>query len=133
MWNRESRRGERICVLISKRTRIRGDIDFEGGLHLDGQVTGSVRAGGAAGSLLSVSESGCIEGGVEVANLILNGTVKGDIHASERVVLGPSSRVEGDVHYGTIETAPGAEIVGRVAPARESGAEPERREVDAPL
>lgn len=116
MLGRESKRSARVGILIGKSARIQGDIDFTGGLHLDGRVTGSVRAGGAPGSTLSVSESGCIEGSVEVANVVLNGTVKGDIHANERVVLGPLSKVQGDVHYGVIETAAGAEILGRLIP-----------------
>ncbi len=117
MLGRDSKRSARVEILIGKSARIHGDIDFAGGLHLDGRVMGSVRADGAAGSVLSVSESGCIEGSVEVANVVLNGTVKGDIHANERVVLGPCSRVQGDVHYGVIETAAGAEILGRLVPA----------------
>lgn len=122
MLGRDSKRTARVDILIGKSARIHGDIDFAGGLHLDGQVTGSVRADGAAGSLLSVSESGSIEGSVEVANVVLNGTVKGDIHATERVVLGPCSKVQGDVHYGVIETAAGAEILGRLVPAVPAGA-----------
>ncbi len=127
MLGRDSKRTARVDILIGKSARIHGDIDFAGGLHLDGHVTGSVRADGAAGSILSVSETGSIEGSVEVANVVLNGTVKGDIHATERVVLGPSSKVQGDVHYGVIETAAGAEILGRLVPAavREGDPAPE--------
>ncbi|MGB6450200.1 MAG: polymer-forming cytoskeletal protein [Steroidobacteraceae bacterium] len=127
MLGRDSKRTARVDILIGKSARIHGDIDFAGGLHLDGHVTGSVRADGAAGSTLSVSESGSIEGSVEVANVVLNGTVKGDIHATERVVLGPCSKVQGDVHYGVIETAAGAEILGRLVPAaaREGDPAPE--------
>ncbi|MGH8149812.1 MAG: bactofilin family protein [Steroidobacteraceae bacterium] len=117
MLGREARRTAPVEILIGRTARIQGDVDFSGGLHLDGCVTGSVRADGAAGSMLSVSKSGRIEGSVEVANVVLNGIVKGDIHATERVVLGPCSRVQGDVHYGVIEAALGAEILGRLVPA----------------
>ena len=109
----------RIDILIGKTAQIRGDIDFTGGLHLDGRVTGNVRAAGAPGSTLSVSESGCVEGSVDVPNVVLNGTVKGDIHAPERVVLGSSARVQGNVYYGVIETALGAQIAGKLVPVRE--------------
>jgi cytoskeletal protein CcmA (bactofilin family) len=46
----------------------------------------------------------------------LEGTVKGAIHARGRVVLGPKSRVEGDLFYGVIEMTLGAEIMGKLAP-----------------
>ncbi|MGH8261142.1 MAG: bactofilin family protein [Steroidobacteraceae bacterium] len=117
MFGRESKRDAPVDVLIGKTARIRGDIDFAGGLHLDGRVLGHVRADSSSPSMLSISETGCIEGSAEAANVILNGTVKGDIRASGRVALGPRSRVHGDVYYGVIETALGAEILGRLVPA----------------
>lgn len=117
MFGRDSRTAARIDTLIGKAASIQGDVDFEGGLHLDGKVAGNVRAvGSAAGSSLSVSEHGSIEGSVEVANVTLNGAVRGDIHATERVVLGPRARVHGNVHYGVIEMTLGAEIKGKLVP-----------------
>jgi cytoskeletal protein CcmA (bactofilin family) len=114
MFGREAKPSSRVDILIGKTARIRGDIDFTGGLHLDGRVTGSVRAEGNAGSTLSVSDGACIEGSVEVANVVLNGTVKGDIRANRHVVLGPSARVQGNVYYGSIESATGAQILGKL-------------------
>jgi len=46
--------------------------------------------------------------------VILDGRVKGDIRARERVVLGATARVEGDVYYGVIEMTVGAQIMGRL-------------------
>src|SRR5688572_31273751 len=116
MFGRSSKPPTRIDILIGKTARVNGDLDFSGGLHLDGSVTGNVRAEGDEPSTLSVSELGCIEGSVDVPNVVLNGTVKGDIHATERVVLGASARVQGNVYYGMIETAMGAEISGNLVP-----------------
>jgi cytoskeletal protein CcmA (bactofilin family) len=79
-----------------------------------------VRSNAAPGATLSVSETGSIEGSVEVPTVILQGQVRGDIHAAERVVLGATARVEGDVYYGVIEMTLGAQIMGklvRLAPA----------------
>jgi cytoskeletal protein CcmA (bactofilin family) len=118
MFGRGSKTTTPIDVLIGRTARIRGDIDFSGGLHLDGRVTGSVRSAVDGPSLLSVSDEGRIEGSVDAANVVLNGTVTGDIRASERLVLGPRSKVQGDVYYGIIEAALGAEIQGRLVPLR---------------
>jgi cytoskeletal protein CcmA (bactofilin family) len=63
-----------------------------------------------------VSETGSIEGSVEVPHVVLNGAVRGDIYARERVVLGATARVEGNVHYGVIEMTLGAEIKGKLVP-----------------
>ena len=119
MFSRDSRPPQ-IDTLIGKGVRVEGDIDFLGGMHLDGAIAGNVRSDAAPGSTLSVSETGSIEGSVEVPNVILQGQVRGDIHAAERVVLGATARVEGDVYYGVIEMTLGAQIMGklvRLAPA----------------
>ncbi len=113
MFNRDSR-PPKIDTLIGKAAHVHGDIDFAGGLHLDGRVAGAVRSADGGDSSLSVSESGAIEGAVRVPHVVLNGTVKGDIHARERIVLGATARVEGDVYYGVIEMTLGAQIVGKL-------------------
>jgi cytoskeletal protein CcmA (bactofilin family) len=83
-------------------------------MHLDGAIAGNVRSNPAPDSTLSVSEIGSIEGSVDVPNVILQGQVRGDIRAAERVVLGPTARVEGDVYYGVIEMTLGAQITGKL-------------------
>ena len=113
MFTRDSVQG-RIDTLIGKAARVRGDLDYQGGLHLDGQIVGNVRADDARDSSLSVSETGSIQGSVQVPNVVLQGTVKGDIHARERLVLGATARVEGDVYYCVIEMTVGAQIIGKL-------------------
>jgi cytoskeletal protein CcmA (bactofilin family) len=131
MFTRDPRQ-PRIDTLIGKAARVQGDIDFQGGLHLDGRIIGAVRSDESRESTLSVSETGSIEGAVQVPNVVLNGTIQGDIHATERVVLGATARVEGNVYYGIIEMTLGAQIIGKLvrlepeaapaAPARGSAA-----------
>ena len=103
-----------IGTLVGPDSRILGDIEFTGGCHVDGYVKGNVRADRDPRSILSVSERGCVEGSVTVPHLVLNGTVKGDVHATERVELGPKARVIGNVQYKSIEMAIGAEVNGKL-------------------
>ena len=103
-----------IDTLIGAKTRINGDVEFVGGFHLDGYINGNVKSEPGGGTTLSVSEQGCIEGSVIVTNIVLNGIVKGDIEAADRVEMGPKARVLGSVHYTTIETAVGAQINGKL-------------------
>ena len=115
----------KIDTLIGAGTRINGDVEFVGGLHLDGYINGNVSGGPDPEAVLSVSEQGGIEGSVSVSNIILNGIVKGDIDATLRVELGEKARVLGNVRYSAIETAVGAQINGklihRAAPASPEG------------
>jgi cytoskeletal protein CcmA (bactofilin family) len=107
-------RDPRIDTLIGKGARVQGDVEFLGGMHLDGAIAGNVRSDASPGATLSVSEAGSIEGNVEVPNVLLQGAVKGDIRARERVVLGATARVEGSVYYGIIEMTVGAQISGKL-------------------
>jgi len=128
MFTRESK--HRIDTLIGKATSVSGDVEFVGGLHVDGRVAGNVRSDQAPGTTLTVSETGSIEGGVEVPNVTLDGTVIGDIQARGKVVIGPTARVEGNVFYGVIEMTLGAQITGklmRLAPEAPAGAAAEAR------
>jgi len=99
----------RIDTLIGRSASVQGDVEFAGGLHIDGRITGSVRATTGAAASLSVSEHGVVEGSVEAPNVVLNGRVNGDIY-------GGKARVHGNVHYGVIEMALGAEISGKLVP-----------------
>lgn len=113
----------RIDTLIAKSVRVHGDVEFAGGMHLDGQVAGGVRAESHAPTSLSVSDTGSIEGPVEVTDLVLHGSVRGDIVARGRLVLGASARVEGNVYYGVIEMTLGAQITGKLVRLTDSGSE----------
>ncbi len=102
----------KIDTIIGQHTELRGDVHFTGGLHVDGAVKGNVVADGDA--VLTLSESGTIEGEVRVPNIVLNGSVEGDVHASEQVELAPHARVTGNVFYNLIEMAMGAEVNGNL-------------------
>ena len=116
MFGRDSKSNGRIDTLVGKTAKVQGDVEFTGGLHLDGRVAGNVRADNDPTATLSVSETGSIEGSVEVPNVMLEGSVRGDIMARERVVLGATAKVQGNVHYGVIEMTLGAEIKGKLVP-----------------
>jgi cytoskeletal protein CcmA (bactofilin family) len=123
MFNRRDKESVgRIDTLIGRSASVQGDIEFAGGLHVDGRITGSVRATAGAEGALSVSEHGVIEGSVEAPNVVLNGRVNGDIIGRDRVVLGGKARVRGNVHYGVIEMALGAEISGKLVPRTDNPA-----------
>jgi cytoskeletal protein CcmA (bactofilin family) len=114
MFKQKQSKTAKIDTLIGPKTRINGDVEFTGGFHLDGYITGDVKGDSKQGTFLSVSEQGSIEGSVIAPSVILNGVVKGDIDASDRVELGSKARVLGNVHYTVIETAVGAQINGKL-------------------
>lgn len=114
MFNRKQRRHTVVDTLVGANTRINGDLNFAGGCHIDGVVKGNVSADSDSNSALSVSEDGNVEGGVTVPYVVLHGIVRGDVFATQRVELGPTARVIGNVYYNLIEMAIGAEINGKL-------------------
>lgn len=122
MWGRRKNkkiRASRIDSLIGQQTETVGDVRFSGGLHVDGIVRGNVSAEDDSRSVLTVSEHGTIEGDVRVPNIVLNGSVVGDVYARERIELAANARVHGNVYYTLIEMAMGAEVNGNLVHAAE--------------
>ncbi len=114
MFGRKQRRHSIIDTLVGPNSRITGDLFFAGGCHIDGTVKGNVSADSESNSALSISEDAIVEGGVTVPYVVLNGIVRGDVFAHQRVELGPTARVIGNVYYNLIEMAIGAEINGKL-------------------
>ena len=110
---KNNRRNSQIDSLIGSGTELQGDVHFRDGLHIDGVVRGNVIAEGE-NSMLTMSEQGRIEGEVRVHNIVLNGEVRGDVHAFQHIELAPAARVTGNVYYNLIEMAMGAEVNGNL-------------------
>ena len=104
----------RIDTIIGQNTRLEGDVRFSGGLHIDGRIKGNIIAENGAEAVLTLSEQGNVEGDVRVPNLILNGTVVGDVHVSDRLEMAAQAKVTGDVFYHLLEMAMGAEVNGNL-------------------
>lgn len=104
----------KIDTLIGQNTEIRGDVVFSGGLHVDGTIKGNVLAEQDSSSVLSLSEHGRVEGEIRVPNIVLNGTVEGDVYASTHIELAAKAQITGNIYYAMIEMARGAEVNGNL-------------------
>ncbi len=114
MFGKKKRVGGTVNTLIGEGTRIKGDVRFEGGCHIDGVVDGSVISERDSDAFLSLSEQGLVDGNVRVPRVALNGKVQGDVFASELLQLGATAKINGNLHYELLEMAAGAEINGKL-------------------
>ena len=103
-----------IDTLIGANTHITGDINFTGGLRIDGHISGNVIAADDEHSTLVLSTEGSITGKIKVANVVINGTVTGPIQAQEYLELQEKAKVYGDVQYGSLEIQLGASVEGKM-------------------
>jgi len=83
---------------------------FEGTLRVDGYVAGIV--GSQAGTLI-VSETAELQANIFVATAIIDGLLRGDIRATERVELGNTARVIGNIETPALAIQPGAVFEGQ--------------------
>ncbi len=106
-------------TLISAKTQIEGDLQFSGGLHIDGLVRGTIRADEDSEAIVRISDVGEIDGDVIAPHIIVNGTVHGDVYASKHIQLAPNASIKGNVYYHLIEMAMGAEVNGNLVHHKE--------------
>lgn len=113
MFKSKKVKSSKIDTLIGEGVELNGDICFQGGLHLDGVISGNVSsAENADNAVLVISERGKVEGDVYVAYAVINGEVTGNVYASEKLELSAKARISGNVEYNLLEMASGAEING---------------------
>lgn len=103
-----------VQCLVGQNIELQGDIIISGGLHIDGKVTGDITVRDGDAARLTLSATGVIDGNVSVNDADINGIIKGDVYARGTVTLYPDSRVDGDVHYESLEIKRGALVNGRL-------------------
>lgn len=113
-----------IKSLIAEGSQIAGNISFSDGLRIDGEVSGNIRASDDQSSILVISESANVVGEVTADHIIINGSVKGPVHARQMLELQPKARIEGDVQYAALEMHQGALITGQLRPILDSEEKP---------
>ncbi len=114
MWGSKKSPTKRIDSLIGKNTQVTGDLDFSGGLLVDGKVIGNITASDDENATITISENGLVQGEIQIPNIIINGSVEGNVYASNHVELAKKARVYGNVYYQLFEMAMGAEVNGNL-------------------
>ena len=103
--------GSGSTTLIAEGTTLTGDIAFSGNLEVEGSVIGNITSADE-NAKLRILNSGSVVGDIEVANIVINGNVRGDLYASQLIKLAAKAVVQGSVNYKLIEIEKGAEVVG---------------------
>ena len=108
-----------VDTLVGRNTHVEGDIEFTGGLYVDGKVTGTIRGGADGQAMLSISEHGVVEGDIHVAHVVVNGRLVGNIHQAQNVELLGNAHIQGNIQYQLLQMAVGAAITGQLLQQRE--------------
>ncbi|MGL4232578.1 MAG: bactofilin family protein [Casimicrobium sp.] len=105
---------KQIDSLIGAGTTVQGDVNFSGGLRIDGHVRGNVRSNNDGPATLVVSEKAVVDGEIRVSHVVIDGSVHGPIYATEYLELLPNAKIVGDLNYKTLEMQVGATVDGRL-------------------
>ncbi|MCA1558045.1 MAG: polymer-forming cytoskeletal protein [Acidobacteria bacterium] len=94
---------------VGNGTSLTGEASFRGMLRVDGHLTGRVMS--QDGTLL-VGTNGRLDADIEVAVATINGTVNGDITATERLEMGRAAHVKGNIQTPSLMIEQGAIFEG---------------------
>ncbi len=122
MWGREktkepqksSNSGPRIKATqsiettIGSNTHVKGDVEGDGGLRVEGVVEGNINVTGN----LVITESAKVLAEVKANNISIAGALRGDIHAN-RVEILETGRVWGDLNIKSLLINEGAYLSGQ--------------------
>lgn len=110
------------ATLIADNTLVKGDIEFDDQLFVNGAVEGNIYADPESKATLVLSDIGSVTGEIKVPYVVLNGTVNGNVYSGVRIELAGKARVNGNVYYKLIEMQLGAKVDGQLVYADEDAA-----------
>jgi len=94
----------KLTGFFDKDTEIKGDLSFTGSFRIDGHFKGTINSE----SVLIIGDKGKVEADIKIGNIIINGEIKGNIQAKEKVEINASGRVIGTVTTPQLAVEEGA-------------------------
>jgi cytoskeletal protein CcmA (bactofilin family) len=100
---------------ISSGLKISGEISGTSDLYIDGETQGKVRLPNAR---VTVGPNGRVQADIEAREIIIEGSVQGNLKAGDRVQLGAQSKLQGSVLTPRFAIEDGARLRGKVEMVR---------------
>ncbi|MGE5397523.1 MAG: bactofilin family protein [Chitinophagales bacterium] len=116
MLGKKDVRYENIDTVIAGKTAIKGDINSEGSIRIDGTVDGSLNVKGD----LVIGNQGKVKGNIFVTNILIAGKVEGNVIASDRLEITPTGTINGDVKANVLIVEEGGRLLGNCDMAAET-------------
>ena len=98
-----------ITTLLGRGATFEGKLTFEGTVRVDGRFKGEV----FSDDVLVIGESAIVEAEIDIGEVIIQGTVVGNIKAKRSIEIHAPGRVKGDLHTPSLQIDKGVIFEGR--------------------
>ncbi len=105
---KQSAAGE-ITTLLGRGATFEGKLTFEGTVRIDGRFKGEV----FTDDTLVIGEGAHVEAQIDVGEVIIQGTVVGNVTAKRSIEIHAPGRVKGDLHTPSLQIDKGVIFEGR--------------------
>src|SRR6202012_5437042 len=95
---RQAAAGE-ITTLLGRGAQFEGKLTFEGTVRIDGRFKGEL----FSADVLVIGDGAQVEGSIDVGEVIIQGTVVGNIIAKRSIEIHAPGRVKGDLHTPSLQ------------------------------
>lgn len=101
-------RNVEFTTTIGPDASFKGELSFDTGVRIDGRFEGRLNAKGK----LHIGKGAEVKGEIQVGSVLIEGNVRGNIIASERIELAATGQVMGDIRTPKLSVAEGATLMG---------------------
>ena len=105
-----------VSGVIGPRMVIKGNIEFEGELLIQGKVQGDISSSPDSKGTLVIEEKAEVEGNVNVPVIKVGGVLRGDVASTELLHITSSGSIEGPVRYNNLQLESGSSVAGSLSP-----------------
>lgn len=100
----------RVAASIGKSTKIRGEVYSEEELFFDGEIDGAIEVR----HLLTIGPNGKVKANVKARELVVSGSIQGNVEAGDRISIMNGASIVGDVKTAGIVIEDGAYFKGGI-------------------
>ena len=104
----EHKISNKTSSILGPELEIHGDVKVSGGLLIYGKVFGNIQSNGAVRTA-SGSE---VKGNITASEVTIGGKVDGDVNVDEKVILGDTAALTGNLKAATLTIEEGAKFEG---------------------
>lgn len=97
-----------VINLIGNGTMIKGDIQANGDMRIDGTLKGSLNAKGK----VVIGTTGNVDGEITCQSADFSGVVKANIVVNDLLIIKSTAQVTGEIKVGKLAIEPGARFTG---------------------